>query len=206
MSKEREIKLSQETPDKNRSHALRKNGLGRSFVTAIIFVGLSVGAACGGSAQLPKEGDGLERVGNRLIDKTLILGDGDRTIEGIEFWFDENYVPGTAGGSLAMQICFGKEGLFRIISKEEEPNPGWLVDVEYPHKTECVVKHPVTELAKGDKEEVLLGVGNTSKETYHDMRDYKVERTNQGLNGKYNGKKDINPSEIQLRDKSNGSK
>lgn len=138
----------------------------------------------------------LRAVGDTLEDQTLGI-QGDRGLKRVIFRFDPAY----AKGSLAMEVCFEGNGKFRVMSKELNPRPGWLVDKVYDYASNCLTKHPVIELAFGDIEEVYLGIGGSEPQTYQDMRVYEIVRDRRlGLDGRFLGLRTVDPKTIQLRD------
>lgn len=147
----------------------------------------------------PKEGEKkdvgypLERAGSELVDK--ILEDQKGVVSRFAFRFD----PGYAGGSLLLHACFREKGWVRIISRELAPKPGYLVDKPYSYEANCLDKYPVTRLAVGDREEVLVGIDKDQIQTYKNMRVYEIRRTSQGLEGEFKKMETVDPATIKLR-------
>lgn len=135
----------------------------------------------------------LEKAGNELVDK--ILEDQKGVVGRFAFKFD----PGYSGGSLMLHACFREKGWVRIISRELSPKPGYLVNKPYSYEANCEDKYPVTRLAVGDREEVLVGIGKDETQTYQNMRVYEIRRTQQGLEGEFKKVETIDPSIIKLR-------
>lgn len=139
-----------------------------------------------------------------LVDQGLIQPDA-QGIKSITLFYD----PVAKGGSIRSEVCFDKNKLpssFRVMSHEEFPRKGWLVDVSYKTSDEidqegCTTKTPVTNLGREDIETILIGTGNSPENAYKRMKGYRWD-TN-GFSPKANRIKDQTPKHpVQLRDAS----
>ncbi len=130
----------------------------------------------------------------------------DRGMQSVVF----RYVRDRARGSISttIQLTPRTPQEFRVVSREDSPRPGFLVDQAYKNDGvdqggTTFEKYPVIELNPEDQETVFLGIGS-GQETYKDMRIYQVfpkvdGGTIVGLRGRFNGLTTLQPP-LQLRD------
>lgn len=133
----------------------------------------------------------LQNIGGKLIDTRA--GDG----KSVEFYYDSGY----GNGSIAAEVCTTDTSIVRFVSKEDNPNPRYTVDVSYPvdgkNSEGCAFKHPVDNLHVGDVEEVYVGMDSKIENTYNSMRRYRFTYTASGLRGEALGTQMLNPQSIQ---------
>jgi hypothetical protein len=115
----------------------------------------------------------------KLVDQGL-KNRSDKGIKSVTLLYDAT----TQGGSIRAEVCFDRKEHFSIMSREEYPNPGWLVDKAYKiDKPGCVVKTPVINLGPKDRSVIYVGAADSADKTHIGMFVYATNSDNFQVKG-----------------------